>query len=69
MMRVIMSHNLMRKLCAGCGGTGCDGCGQVGYSGRGVVSELLRLDGALSDLISRGISGRELADHAVNSGF
>ncbi len=49
--------------------TGCDNCNQFGYKGRMGITELLKIDPGMDDLIAQRASRREIHDHAVEQGF
>jgi len=49
--------------------TGCDHCNQFGYKGRMGITELLKIDPGMDDLIAQRASRREIHDHAVEQGF
>lgn len=44
---------------------GCAACFDIGYRGRTVIAEVMRVTPELARLISRGIKGDELVEHAV----
>lgn len=48
---------------------GCDFCHQSGYKGRIAVTELLKVDADIDDLISHRASRKEIHDMAVSKGF
>ncbi|WP_313069955.1 ATPase, T2SS/T4P/T4SS family [Melaminivora sp.] len=48
---------------------GCEGCGYQGYHGRLAIMELLRMDGDLDELLTRGATMGELTTHALAHGF
>ncbi|PWW47690.1 GspE/PulE family protein [Melaminivora alkalimesophila] len=48
---------------------GCEACGFQGYRGRLAIMELLRMDAALDELITRNATIGELTAHARASGF
>ena len=48
---------------------GCDQCNHFGYKGRLAITELLKVDPGMDDLISRRASRREIHDYALESGF
>lgn len=49
--------------------TGCDQCNHFGYKGRIAITELLKVDPGMDDLISRRASRREIQDYALDNGF
>jgi type IV pilus assembly protein PilB len=49
--------------------TGCDRCNQLGYKGRIAITELLKVDPGMDDLIARRASRREIYEHALQHGF
>jgi type II secretory ATPase GspE/PulE/Tfp pilus assembly ATPase PilB-like protein len=49
--------------------TGCDYCNQFGFKGRIALTELLKVDPGMDDLIARRASRREIHDYAVEHGF
>jgi len=48
---------------------GCDRCNQLGYKGRIAITELLKVDPGMDDLIARRASRREIYEHALQHGF
>lgn len=48
---------------------GCDHCNQFGYKGRLAITELLKVDPGMDDLIARRASRREIFDYALQHGF
>ncbi len=50
-------------------GTGCKECQGTGYSGREMVSEVLRVSETLSSMIAREASKAELTEEAYKEGF
>lgn len=48
---------------------GCDHCNQFGYKGRMGITELLKVDQDMDDLIARRASRREIFDLAISKGF
>ncbi len=48
---------------------GCDHCNNFGYKGRIAITELLKVDPGMDDLISRRASRREIQDYAMDHGF
>jgi general secretion pathway protein E/type IV pilus assembly protein PilB len=48
---------------------GCEACDYQGYKGRLAIMELLRMDGAIDELITRNASLGELSAHALAQGF
>jgi type II secretory ATPase GspE/PulE/Tfp pilus assembly ATPase PilB-like protein len=48
---------------------GCDLCHQFGFKGRIALTELLKVDAGLDDLIARRASRREMSDYARTHGF
>jgi type II secretory ATPase GspE/PulE/Tfp pilus assembly ATPase PilB-like protein len=48
---------------------GCDHCDFQGYRGRLAIMEILKVDAEVDELISRGVTPRELIRHAVAHGF
>ncbi len=49
--------------------TGCEQCNHQGYKGRLAITELLKLDADLDELIARRASTRELKNMALSKGF
>lgn len=49
--------------------TGCEHCNHQGYRGRLAITELLKLDADLDELIARRASTRELKNMALSKGF
>jgi type II secretory ATPase GspE/PulE/Tfp pilus assembly ATPase PilB-like protein len=49
--------------------TGCEQCNHQGYRGRMAITELLKLDADLDELIARRASTRELKNMALSKGF
>jgi type IV pilus assembly protein PilB len=48
---------------------GCEQCDYQGYRGRGAILEILKIDGALDELIARRATAREILTTARASGF
>ena len=48
---------------------GCDQCHQSGYRGRIAITELLKVDTDIDDLIARRASRKEIHDLAISKGF
>ncbi len=48
---------------------GCDQCHHFGYKGRLAITELLKVDPGMDDLIARRASRREIFDYALANGF
>ena len=48
-------------------GSGCERCHKTGYSGRAPIHEVLAMDDALRDLISRGASVVEINNHVAKA--
>jgi type II secretory ATPase GspE/PulE/Tfp pilus assembly ATPase PilB-like protein len=48
---------------------GCERCNQFGYKGRLAITELLKVDSGMDDLIARRASRREIYDYALQHGF
>jgi type II secretory ATPase GspE/PulE/Tfp pilus assembly ATPase PilB-like protein len=48
---------------------GCDFCHQSGYKGRIAVTELLKVDADIDDLISHRASRKDIHDMAISKGF
>ena len=48
---------------------GCSHCSHYGYKGRMAVTELIKVDDGMDDLIARRATQRELLEHALQSGF
>jgi len=48
---------------------GCDYCNQFGFKGRLAITELLKVDPGMDDLIARRASRREIFDYALEHGF
>ena len=48
---------------------GCEACDYQGYKGRLAIMELLRVDSAMDELITRNATQGELAAHALANGF
>ena len=48
---------------------GCEACDYQGYKGRLAIMELLRVDSAMDELITRNATQGELAAHALTNGF
>ena len=68
-LRGVLSQRLVRRLCAECGGAGCASCRDTGRAGRGVVSELLTVSGALAQGISDAVPLADLTRIAQDAGF
>jgi type IV pilus assembly protein PilB len=49
--------------------TGCEQCNHQGYRGRLAITELLKLDADMDELIARRASTRELKNMALSKGF
>lgn len=49
--------------------TGCDHCNHFGYKGRMALTELLKIDPGMDDLIAQRASRRAIFDHAIEQGF
>ncbi len=49
--------------------TGCEHCHQSGYRGRIAITELLKIDNDIDDLIARRASRKEIHDMAISKGF
>jgi len=49
--------------------TGCDHCNHFGYKGRMAITELLKVDPGMDDLIAQRASRRAIFDHAIEQGF
>lgn len=49
--------------------TGCDHCHQSGYRGRIAITELLKVDDDIDDLIARRASRKEIHELALSKGF
>ncbi len=49
--------------------TGCEHCNQFGYKGRFGITELLKVDSDMDDLIARHASRREIHELALSKGF
>ncbi len=47
----------------------CDHCHHTGYKGRIAITELLKVDAGMDDLIARRASRREISDYALANGF
>lgn len=52
-LELVFNQRLLRRLCAGCGGTGCEACLRSGYRGRVPVVEWLRVDEPVRAAIRR----------------
>ncbi len=48
---------------------GCDRCKRKGYKGRIAITEILRIDEGLDDLISRNASRSVMLEYALDNGF
>jgi type IV pilus assembly protein PilB len=48
---------------------GCDHCNHFGYKGRIAITELLKMDPGMDDLVSRRASRREIQEYALDNGF
>ncbi|VAW82849.1 Type II secretion system protein E [hydrothermal vent metagenome] len=48
---------------------GCSHCNNFGYKGRIAITELLKVDPGMDDLISRRASRREIHNYAMDNGF
>ena len=48
---------------------GCEQCNQFGYKGRMALTELLKVDTEMDDLIARRATRREMHQLAINKGF
>jgi general secretion pathway protein E len=51
-VELVLNQRLLRRLCPGCGGTGCAVCLHTGYRGRVPLVELLRVTDPLRRLIA-----------------
>ena len=49
--------------------TGCEHCHQSGYRGRIAITELLKIDSDIDDLIARRASRKEIHDLAIGKGY
>jgi type II secretory ATPase GspE/PulE/Tfp pilus assembly ATPase PilB-like protein len=59
-LRAVIAQRLVRKVCVGCGASGCVLCAETGYRGRTVAAEILVFTTELSNLISGGIPPEKL---------
>jgi type II secretory ATPase GspE/PulE/Tfp pilus assembly ATPase PilB-like protein len=48
---------------------GCEQCDYQGYRGRGAILEILKIDGAIDELIARRATAREILSTALAGGF
>ncbi len=55
-LSAVLAQRLLRLKHSGCGGEGCPGCFGSGYSGRTAIFELIAIDDAVRELVSRGAS-------------
>ena len=77
---LILNQRLLRRLCVGCGGTGCANCLQTGYQGRVPAVEWFRVDdttrpqlreqgaAAINPVESLEAAARELVQRGVTNG-
>lgn len=68
-LELVLNQRLMRRKCAGCGGSGCEACFKTGWRGRVPLVEWLRVDGTARRLARSGEleslrPGRSLGDAA-----
>lgn len=64
-----VAQRLVRKTCPLCGGIGCEKCGFTGYKGRTVISEMFKIDEALSQMISERKSAQEIKKYLLKNGM
>jgi type II secretory ATPase GspE/PulE/Tfp pilus assembly ATPase PilB-like protein len=48
---------------------GCEQCDYQGYRGRGAILEILKIDGAIDELVARRATAREILTEARSKGF
>ena len=75
----IVAQRLVRRLCPACRepapnappfrAAGCAECGHQGYRGRIALTEVLRFDAEIDDLVARSAPARELLETAKRRGF
>jgi general secretion pathway protein E len=65
----VLAQRLVRRMHAPCRGMGCPECLGTGYKGRTAVFELLVLDGALRDLVTRRAPATEIKAAAQAKGM
>ena len=65
----IVSQRLVGRLCPACGGPGCDSCRHEGHKGRTGIFQVLVVDEAFREAISRGRSTTTLRRLAVKRGM
>jgi len=68
-LRAILAQRLVRKVCEKCKGKGCDVCIETGYKGRFCLSELLKIDKGMRDLIVKNADHKEIESYASKHGF
>jgi len=68
-LSTVMAQRLVRRLHQICRGKGCAACLQTGYAGRLGVFELLLVDDALRDMVSRGAHLVAIREHAAKCGM
>jgi general secretion pathway protein E len=65
----VLAQRLVRRVCAGCQGTGCARCRQSGFSGRTGIHELLILDDEARALVMARADAAALRRHAPAAGM
>lgn len=64
----VIAQRLVRRICRACGGAGCDECDE-GYRGRTGIFQVLTMNDALRDEITRGASTARLRALARDGGM
>src|SRR5689334_14067128 len=64
----VLAQRLVRRLCAGCAGTGCRECGDVGYRGRRAIAEILVASPEFERRVAAGAPPESIAQAARANG-
>ncbi len=65
---LVVAQRLVRKVCEVCRGSGCETCNMTGFKGRILISEYLKPDSEIIELIKREASLSEFQKHFAEAG-
>lgn len=62
-LKYSIAQRLVRKICKDCKGKGCNKCSGTGYNGRTVVTEIMKVDDAISQMINENKTDLEIKEY------
>jgi type II secretory ATPase GspE/PulE/Tfp pilus assembly ATPase PilB-like protein len=62
-LKYSIAQRLVRKICKDCKGKGCNKCSNTGYNGRTVVTEIMKVDDTISQMINENKTDLEIKEY------